>query len=854
MNYFGTFQSINDVNYRVDFITGSGSSEEISLGAEPFVTEMESEKDTLYSPIKCTGATTQIVITDALFDLYTENPIGVKVVLTNTDTNTVEWVGFTTPCMYDMSYENEYETVEIECVDGINALKSIKYGSSAVRELSTFSQIISKCLNKLGIYRHVYVSNNIQYVSATANDSIIDCFKVSDQTFYEQKDNDTQNDIDLSMTAYDVLFEVMQFLGYSITTYGQDVYIIDYDAIRYNNNTYFRYDLTSAGLTNKTSVTLSYKHVVTGENIAPGINLSLDKVYNKVTVKDEFYTIDEDETSITNDAYITNITKPKDDRIYTDLNYSGKGREYRWVNTDYIQGTSKDGKNISVNCFVGFDSREHYIAGTIQFLSHEKFQFYRWNAIDEQGRIDVTYKYNGDLSLADMYNAHGAMLARIYTRLLTHDEYNNIASDWPAETTRYMTDDEKRKAWSKMLLTDPGTLGMSNYIIMLNHKTQHIGPGCSSKMLTSGEKNYEKTYNREDEDCRNHKFFTYTGTAPMAFGESNDAYIVIGGEILQHDNEDCPYPITGSGQDNSVLDRSPDKKFNDQFFNWCRLQIGDKYWNGTNWQSTPCDFKLYFNAQDGKTTKVEKYFDNWYSVCSPNGDIGWDVTNQGYYIPVDEVLTGTITFTAYCQRDFWGESNHDHWGGDKTYYGATTSKTKMEHNKYTRYYNRVQIWKDFKISCIMSNTILDQEDNNTDTIYTNSLENESVEELGDITFKLNTYDDKNQGFSIVYYTDSNGEDNFVNFCYNKALNTFMRNEFGSVSGDSRLRLEEMLIYRIVRQYEKPRIVYDYVLQGTNHRIWGLYTDNVIRNKSFIADTISYNYRYDESTIKLIEKA
>ena len=36
---------------------------------------------------------------------------------------------------------------------------------------------------------------------------------------------------------------------------------------------------------------------------------------------------------------------------------------------------------------------------------------------------------------------------------------------------------------------------------------------------------------------------------------------------------------------------------------YCRLKWGTRWWNGSAWQSSACDFKLYFDTPDNKKMK-----------------------------------------------------------------------------------------------------------------------------------------------------------------------------------------------------------------------------------------------------------
>ena len=104
--YTSEFTSIENINYRVDIVTDKGSiTENFVLGGTPFITQMDSDGKTIYAPIKSSGATIEMLTSKMPFDLYSDNTKGVKVTLTNTTANRVEWVGYVTPCAYDMGLD-----------------------------------------------------------------------------------------------------------------------------------------------------------------------------------------------------------------------------------------------------------------------------------------------------------------------------------------------------------------------------------------------------------------------------------------------------------------------------------------------------------------------------------------------------------------------------------------------------------------------------------------------------------------------------------------------------------------------------------------------------------------------------
>ena len=131
----------------------------------------------------------------------------------------------------------------------------------------------------------------------------------------------------------------------------------------------------------------------------------------------------------------------------------------------------------------------------------------------------------------------------------------------------------------------------------------------------------------------------------------------------------------------------------------------------------------------------------------------------------------------------------------------------------------------------------DEDDNETDTIYSNVINEDNVKEFSDIEFKICTWDNKMLNYSApAYYTGSDYK--FIDTLTNSALNLTERSE-------------NQLINRIVNQYTDPAIKLELNL-GTDIKPYTLITEPVL-GKTMIVNSISYDYRYDKATVNVVEK-
>ena len=129
MKFTGQFRSIIENNlYTVEIITNNDSSQttEITLGPEPFITEMDQSADTIYTPIKYSKATVQIVADEYFTDMYSSTASSNKVTLYDASSNVV-WTGYTTPNIFSAPFEQQTETYDIEAYDGLSTLRYYDY-------------------------------------------------------------------------------------------------------------------------------------------------------------------------------------------------------------------------------------------------------------------------------------------------------------------------------------------------------------------------------------------------------------------------------------------------------------------------------------------------------------------------------------------------------------------------------------------------------------------------------------------------------------------------------------------------------------------------------------------------------
>ena len=248
-----------------------------------------------------------------------------------------------------------------------------------------------------------------------------------------------------------------------------------------------------------------------------------------------------------------------------------------------------------------------------------------------------------------------------------------------------------------------------------------------------------------------------------------------------------------------------------------KVQLGDKYYNGSSWTTTNSTFTIPFYTGNGtdKLYEDKKHDEIFYTEHNIKDNSSSTDTESGYIINLsgmgsNKAIPAKPKFTFY------------------TFNPLTFSNT-----LYT-------VWiKDFDVKGIVPVTT-EVDENETDTIYTNEIDATYVKELSDIEFKICTWDNKMLNYSAPVYV-SNGDYVFLDKLSNTAMNLTERSE-------------NQLINRIVNQYKDPGIKLELTLRSNYIRPWSaIYENDNMAGKVMIVDSMSVNYRYDRATFNLVEK-
>lgn len=281
--------------------------------------------------------------------------------------------------------------------------------------------------------------------------------------------------------------------------------------------------------------------------------------------------------------------------------------------------------------------------------------------------------------------------------------------------------------------------------------------------------------------------------------ETTTTYILLSGQYFQSDTLYTNPFQEGDGKWNNV---SGD--------NCCKfkLKVGNKYWNGGSWVEEDSRFIIKCGGRD--KSKV------WYEWNSFENNVTYDMNldSEGYAIPVrkKDKLFGKIEFTVLRPMpNSYGE------GG------------RIKRYPYYTFMRNLEL-KLFTVSEIL------KEEDNSDRTYENVLNEDYINELDEIEFKISSFNNDGACYSKIMLNGDYLTDNL----YNCIL-------------DETIRPEELLITRLVNHYRATKIKLTQVIKNVDELTpLTRLSDKFQVDKKFINAGGSIDYKADRFNCIMIE--
>ena len=289
MRYRGYFTNLDGTLYRLE-IYKSGSTDkwqEVKLTyEEPFVARWEAA-DNPFAPSRISTATINIVHNTYMQDVFPSKATDTIVKLYKDRSNTIVWQGYLKANVYDMGFELENEEISLEASDGLAQLQYLNY--KCINDSSTWEgasmasafAILKNMLLKVGIKE---VAWHRCKTDAASNYLYLTDFIMSEKNFFSSDNNEPWK-------CNEVLDEICKYVGVTAIQQGERVYLIDFSEYKNTSSITFRVDDLTSSTGNYYMTTLNVEaYADTPEAyMLNGADISFYPVYNKATVKASLY-------------------------------------------------------------------------------------------------------------------------------------------------------------------------------------------------------------------------------------------------------------------------------------------------------------------------------------------------------------------------------------------------------------------------------------------------------------------------------------------------------------------------------------------------------------------------------------
>lgn len=691
--YKGYFTDLDGHLYRVE-IEKSGSTgdyEEVAMAYnEPFIATWESDENP-FAPSRKSTANMKFIHTSYMDDCFPNNATETSVRLIEDSTGNVKWQGFLKPNVYDMGFEKENEELSLDASDAIAALqyrqyKSINHNSNWDGSgMATVYDILKNIFKDLGISKIYWAQdkrdNDGNFLYST--DIVI-----SEKNFYSSDNNE-------AWKCDEVLDEICKYMGVTAMQVEDAIYLIDFSEYKTHSMISFKiYDLSNDSTTSLIQGIEAYADTPEAYMLN-GADISFSPAYNKATVKASLYTPD----NVLPDMFSNN----ENDVTYR-LGDSSKVIQAKRP-TNPFKFTNKKGEEKT-------DSDDATFAFPIKLL-------------DVKGWESLYYSANTDGSLS--------------YKVISENEYNSESA-----VTKYIGGtiiDRAQVKASHKYYDVAGTPSFDRGLFLR----------CDGHMIQDNEFGYDlwKTDEWQRQvsgmcqyvisgatlDKYNTLFSTFGDYRLGCPADSGDTYLVMNITAIW---ERYPQPYVNSDWSSEGLSYTNNNIYTRHYtpvMNFI-LQCGDQYYNGKEWQDTRCGFRIPFeHSTEDKVKKIDNFNetfaaatgDDWNKEMRSYNNILWVnwSTDKGFKIS----MRGLRDRSGKVYLSFLNPNALVSFQGD----GALPEDyMRVYTSKYTIH---GAVWvTDFSLTIARDGSPAED----TDIVYENVIDLANVNELEEVTFKVNT--------------------------------------------------------------------------------------------------------------------
>ena len=267
LRYRIPFKDVNNTEYIVEVLREDYNGEVKELtGATSCFVVTGTDEDFVYTPVRTSSATINVLDSDLLLDLYSINNQYAAVRLLRN--GVLEWTGYIKPEQFTQPYVPEVQSVSVECVCALSTLEHMDYevqtetGYISAWELLRY--LIGRCN---GGYRGVYIPWVYGKTSAMTG-NVLEEMILCEENFTSEE-----------MNLMEVLEALCKFLNWTVYDIKGRLWFVDADW----NGSYRVYDEALTSYTTANGNEVLVQNV--GMNGSGSNTLDVVPGYNKASVK-----------------------------------------------------------------------------------------------------------------------------------------------------------------------------------------------------------------------------------------------------------------------------------------------------------------------------------------------------------------------------------------------------------------------------------------------------------------------------------------------------------------------------------------------------------------------------------------
>lgn len=281
------------------------------LATEPVIISMEGDEENVFKPVKYREATINMLSSDIIKEFYSNGCQDVVVEIYEVEveegfdiSEELLFRGYVSPETYNSDYASYYSEYELNVLDELAILQYIDY-STEERKYRTLTEVIRNILSKSCTAQALLYFPFLYSVESAPDQNtpnILDLLYVNETNFFDEEG--------VPMKCNEVLEEIGKFLGVSFVTSGRGIInAISYEALLYNKTPkYFRIALSG----NAVASMLQHNEKDLSEILRMYVmdkdtNISILEPFNKITVTDDRYEIEEVFPDLFDDNYTRQI-------------------------------------------------------------------------------------------------------------------------------------------------------------------------------------------------------------------------------------------------------------------------------------------------------------------------------------------------------------------------------------------------------------------------------------------------------------------------------------------------------------------------------------------------------------------